>query len=74
MKNSSLGEVIIRILMVVSLAVTCCLIGRNVGRNVGRNAGYKEACIDFYKGKLKYELVTNLDGTREWKKIEKQEK
>ena len=31
--------------------------------------GYKDACADFYQGKLKYDLVTNPDGTREWKKI-----
>lgn len=31
--------------------------------------GYKAACKDFYKGKLKYDLIENLDGTREWKKI-----
>lgn len=32
-------------------------------------AGYKKACKDFYQGKLKYDLVTNSNGTREWKKI-----
>lgn len=31
--------------------------------------GYADACKDFYKGKLKYDLVTNQDGTREWKKV-----
>ena len=31
--------------------------------------GYLDACKDFYKGKLKYELVKNDDGTVEWKKI-----
>lgn len=33
--------------------------------------GYLDACKDFYKGKLKYDLVENSDGTKEWKKIEK---
>ena len=33
--------------------------------------GYLNACKDFYKGKLKYDLVENSDGTKEWKKIEK---
>ena len=33
--------------------------------------GYIDACKDFHKGKLKYDLVENEDGTREWKKIEK---
>ena len=31
--------------------------------------GYKAACIDFYQGHLKYDLITNPDGTREWKKV-----
>lgn len=31
--------------------------------------GYLEACKDFYKGQLKYDLIQNPDGTREWKKI-----
>lgn len=35
--------------------------------------GYLDACKDFYKGKLKYDLVENPDGTKEWKKIEKEE-
>jgi uncharacterized protein YpmB len=35
--------------------------------------GYLDACKDFYKGKTKYDLVKNDDGTVEWKKIEKGE-
>jgi hypothetical protein len=31
--------------------------------------GYLDACKDFYRGKLKYELVKNDDGTVEWKKV-----
>ena len=31
--------------------------------------GYLDACKDFYKGKLKYDLVENPDGTKEWKKL-----
>ena len=31
--------------------------------------GYIDACKDFYQGQLKYDLVTNSDGTREWKKL-----
>lgn len=31
--------------------------------------GYIDACKDFYKGKLKYDLIKNNDGTVEWKKI-----
>ena len=33
--------------------------------------GYLDACKDFYKGKPKYELVKNDDGTVIWKKVEK---
>ena len=33
--------------------------------------GYLDACKDFYKGKLKYELVKNDDGTVVWKKVDK---
>jgi hypothetical protein len=33
--------------------------------------GYIEACKDANKGKLKYSLVKNDDGTVEWKKVEK---
>ena len=32
-------------------------------------AGYLDACKDFYKGKLKYDLIENPDGTKEWKKV-----
>jgi hypothetical protein len=31
--------------------------------------GYIDACKDSYKGKLKYNLVENPDGTKEWKKL-----
>jgi hypothetical protein len=31
--------------------------------------GYIDACKDFHRGKLKYELVKNDDGTVEWKRI-----
>lgn len=33
--------------------------------------GYLDACKDFYKGKLKYDLVKNDDGTVVWKKVDK---
>ena len=31
--------------------------------------GYLDACKDFYQGKLKYDLVENSDGTKEWKRL-----
>ena len=33
--------------------------------------GYLDACKDFYKGKPKYDLVRNDDGTVVWKKVDK---
>lgn len=33
--------------------------------------GYVDACKDFYRGKLKYELIKNDDGTVVWKKVDK---
>lgn len=31
--------------------------------------GYLDACKDFYKGKLKYNLIENQDGTKEWRRL-----
>ena len=31
--------------------------------------GYLDACKDSYQGKLKYTLIENPDGTKEWRKI-----
>ena len=55
------------------VVVLVCLLATYVyaWRQVGYEAGYVEACKDFYKGKLKYDLVENPDGTKEWKKIKK---
>lgn len=39
--------------------------------NKNYEKGYLEACKDFYKGKTKYDLVKNEDGTVVWKKVEK---
>lgn len=48
------------ILVVYLLAISCSEI---------YEAGYRNACRDFHNGKLKYDLVVNADGTREWKKV-----
>ena len=39
-----------------------------------KKQGYLDACKDFYKGKLKADLVTNPDGSREWKWLNEKEK
>ena len=42
-------------------------------KNANKNYehGCLDACKDFYKGKTKYDLVKNDDGTVEWKKVDK---
>jgi len=35
--------------------------------------GYRQGQIDVANGKMKYELVEQLDGTTEWKMIEEEE-
>ena len=47
-------------------------LGKSIERDKANayEQGYIDACKDFYQGKLKYELVENPDGTREWKKID----
>lgn len=61
------------VLFVVSLFVACLVFVVDRGaKNITENSyerGYIDACKDFYKGKLKYDLVANPDGTREWKKV-----
>lgn len=32
-------------------------------------AGYEDCAKDFYKGKVKVDLIENADGTKEWKWI-----
>lgn len=40
--------------------------------NIQYEKGYVDACKDFYQGKLKYELIENNNGTKEWRKINEQ--
>lgn len=44
-----------------------------IGKEEEYEKGYKECCIDFYKGKIKYDLVKHEDGTVSWEKINKKE-
>ena len=59
-------KTLIVVAIICLLAVCICVLER-----VEYEAGYVDACKDFYKGKLKYDLVENPDGTKEWKKIKK---
>ena len=59
-------------LMAISVfIVIVCIFGWREDREAKEEyeKGYIDACKDFYKGKLKYDLVDNGDGTREWKKV-----
>jgi len=55
------------------------IIGWCAGRCAGREAkeqyeqGYKDACVDFYQGKLKYNLIEHEDGTKTWERIKTNE-
>jgi len=55
----------------ICFMLSMTIIGFIILYHVVYEDGYKAACGDFYKGKLKYDLVTNPDGTRVWKKIKK---
>ena len=56
-------------ILVVFLGILLAIAVHNHSYKFGYEAGYKAACGDFYQGHLKYDLITNPDGTREWKKI-----
>ena len=68
------------LLLGIIIAVTCVIIlietFKEKDKLISDNyeKGYVDACKDFHRGKLKYELVKNDDGTVEWKKIKDNEK
>ena len=69
MKNNLNISVIILIIGVI-LILTGFILGiHELAKKDGYESGYKAACADFYQGHLKYDLITNPDGTREWKKV-----
>ena len=56
----------IALYIVVFLIVFFCAI---VIWSVSYQNGYEACAKDFYKGKIKVDLVENADGTKEWKWI-----
>ena len=40
---------------------------------VSYEQGYVAACKDFYKGKLKYDLIEHEDGTKTWERVKSNE-
>ena len=60
-------SIVVLCAFVFSMTLVLFLFGRMY--YYAKEVGYKEACEDFYKGKLKYDLISNYDGTvREWRK------
>ena len=59
-------------LLVMSFIILIIFIFDWYGRREAKEQyeqGYKDACIDFYKGKLKYNLIEHEDGTKTWERI-----
>jgi len=60
-------EIVVLIATISILVLLLLICGRLY--YFAKEVGYKEACEDFYKGELKYDLISNHDGTiREWRK------
>lgn len=68
-KNDDLAIAKIFLILSCIFTIAACLFNSIKYYHKSYDKGYLDACKDFYKGKLKYDLVTNPDGTRTWKKI-----
>lgn len=73
MDKNILKEIIFIIIAVLLSLILANMLMKNTEKEkqVAFEQGYLEACKDANKGKLKYSLVKNDDGTIEWKKEEK---
>ena len=64
------------VILGIIIATTCVIILMETFKEKDKlisdnyEKGYVDACKDSYRGKLKYVLVENTDGTKEWKKQE----
>ena len=56
----------IALYIVVFLIIFICV---TVVKSVSYRTGYEACAKDFYKGKMKVDLVEKADGTKEWKWI-----
>lgn len=68
-KNDDLAIAKIFLILSCIFTIAACLFNCIEYYHKSYEKGYLDACKDFYKGKLKYDLVNNPDGTRTWKKI-----
>ena len=61
------------IVMIISITILIIILICAIKRGIETSYenGYLDACKDFYKGKFKYDLIENNDGSKTWKKIEK---
>ena len=58
-------DIVIFCAIIISMVLGLCIFGRMY--YFAKETGYKEACQDFYSGKLKYEPLINQDGSiKEW--------
>ena len=59
--------------MIVSITILVIIMIWAIKRGIETSYenGYLDACKDFYKGKVKYDLIEDTDGSKTWKKIEK---
>ena len=61
----------ILILIIFGLVVFGISVSFTRAKQQEYESGYIDACKDFYQNKVRYDLITNPDGTREWKKVSK---
>ena len=61
-------EILILTMIIIGFIIGLTAVIDKAEKN-GYEKGYKAACADFYQGHLKYDLITNPDGTREWKRV-----
>ena len=73
MKDSTIQIIVIPVLIIIALVIITVGIGKGIEQKsqAAYEAGYLAACKDFYKGKVRYDLITNPDGTSEWKEVSK---
>ena len=66
MKDSTADSVLVLFVMVAGvLLLWFCW-------HLGEKAGYKKGQLDAYRGIIKYELIEDKDGSREWIKIKEE--
>lgn len=73
LKIFSIGFLIIITVFTFIFGLYCSVENNKKERNEIYEQGYKDACADFYQGKLKYDLIEHKDGTKTWERIKTNE-